>query len=73
MPILGVVPEDEAIVVSTNRGEPAVLGPKAGASRVYKNITRRLVGEDVPLMSLEGSDDGMLGRLRRFLVLARHR
>ncbi|HOJ21422.1 MAG TPA: septum site-determining protein MinD [Armatimonadota bacterium] len=70
VPILGVVPEDEAIVVSTNRGEPAVMDPKAGASRAYKNITRRLVGEDVPLMSLE-EDDGMLGRIRRFLGIGK--
>lgn len=70
VPIVGVVPEDEVIVVSTNRGEPAVMDGKSGASRAYKNITRRLMGEDVPLMSLDG-EDGMFGRFRRLLGISK--
>jgi len=70
VPILGVVPEDEVIVVSTNRGEPAVMDGKAMASRAYKNITRRLIGEDVPLMPLDG-EGNVFGRLRRFLGIGK--
>ncbi len=40
--LLGVVPEDEAIVVSTNRGEPAVLENSSRAGEAYRRIARRL-------------------------------
>jgi septum site-determining protein MinD len=64
--LLGIIPEDEYIVISTNRGEPAIVNPAAQASIAYKNIARRLSGENVPLMSLE-VDDGLLSKFKRFL------
>ncbi|MBX5466843.1 MAG: septum site-determining protein MinD [Firmicutes bacterium] len=66
--LLGVVPEDETIVVSTNRGEPAVLNPQSRAGEAYRNITRRLMGEDVPLFKLE-EESGFLGRIRKLMGL----
>jgi septum site-determining protein MinD len=62
--LLGVVPDDEKIVISTNRGEPAVTDDKSMAGKAYKNITRRLLGEDVPFMDLS-VDDGFFGKLKR--------
>jgi septum site-determining protein MinD len=50
--LLGVIPEDEYIVVSTNRGEPAVANPTSLAGQAYKNISRRLCGENVPIMDI---------------------
>lgn len=51
--ILGVVPDDESIVVSTNKGEPAVTDLNARAGQAYRNITKRILGEDIPLMDLD--------------------
>jgi septum site-determining protein MinD len=62
--LLGVVPEDEAIVISTNRGEPAAIGGNSRAGQAYRNIARRLLGEDVPLMNLE-EESGLLVRFKR--------
>jgi septum site-determining protein MinD len=62
--LLGVVPEDEFIVVSTNRGEPAVLNQASRAGQAFRNIARRLLGEDVPTMSVD-EESGLLVRLRR--------
>lgn len=53
--ILGIVPDDEAIVVSTNRGEPVVLDNNSLAGAAFRNITRRILGEEVPLLDLEPS------------------
>ena len=50
--LLGAVPDDEAIVVSTNRGEPLV-GSSAMAGIAYSNIRKRILGYDVPLMTFE--------------------
>ena len=68
--VLGIVPDDESIVVSANRGEPAVLDDTSLAGTAFRNISRRLLGEDVPLMNLEVSD-GFLSRLKKFLNIGR--
>ncbi|MCI5937512.1 MAG: septum site-determining protein MinD [Eubacterium sp.] len=49
--LLGVVPDDENIVVSTNQGEPLV-GSKALAGQAYENICKRIMGEEVPFLDL---------------------
>jgi septum site-determining protein MinD len=64
--LLGIIPEDEYIVISTNRGEPAITNPVSLASTAYKNIVRRLMGENVPLMSLE-TNDGFFGKIKKIL------
>ncbi|MDR3090995.1 MAG: septum site-determining protein MinD [Clostridiales bacterium] len=63
--ILGIVPDDESIVVSTNKGEPVVGDEAAAAGQAYRNITRRILGEDVPLMDLN-VDNSIMGKLKRF-------
>ena len=50
--VLGIVPDDESIVVSSNKGEPAVLDESSRAGAAFRNITRRLMGEDIPMIDL---------------------
>ncbi|QSQ09534.1 Septum site-determining protein MinD [Koleobacter methoxysyntrophicus] len=66
--LLGVVPEDEKIVISTNKGEPAVLDSGSIAGQAYKNISRRLEGENVPLMNLE-VEESFMEKLKKFFGL----
>ncbi|HWQ74175.1 MAG TPA: septum site-determining protein MinD [Syntrophomonas sp.] len=68
--LLGVVPEDEAIVVSTNRGEPAVLETTSRAGDAYRRIARRLNGEDLPIDSLDESTT-LVDKFKKMLKLAR--
>ena len=49
--LIGAVPDDEQIVISTNRGEPLV-GSDSLAGKAYMNICRRIMGEEVPLLDL---------------------
>lgn len=51
--ILGVIPDDEYIIVSTNRGEPVINDRKSKAGRAFRNIARRMLGEEVPFMDLQ--------------------
>ena len=44
--LLGVIPDDESVVVATNQGEP-VVGEDSLAGKCYQNICRRLLGEEV--------------------------
>jgi septum site-determining protein MinD len=54
--LIGVVPDDENIIISTNRGEPVVADGKSLAGKAYRNITRRILGEEVPLVDLTNQD-----------------
>ena len=67
IPLLGVVPDDEKVIISTNRGEPLVLAQEGSslAGIALNNIVRRLEGERVPLLDLNVPDD-LFSRVRRF-------
>jgi len=49
--LIGAVPDDEQIVISTNQGEPLV-GTSSLAGRAFENICHRLLGEEVPFLDL---------------------
>ena len=51
IPILGAIPDDEEIVISTNQGEPLV-GMNSFAGQAYLNICKRILGQEVPLMAV---------------------
>ncbi|ATW25492.1 septum site-determining protein MinD [Candidatus Formimonas warabiya] len=65
--LLGVVPDDEFIVVSTNRGEPAVLDKTSRAGMAFQNITRRILGEEIPLLNLE-PNTSWFEKIKRFVT-----
>ena len=50
--LIGIVPDDESIVVATNKGEP-VVGEDTLAGKAYENICHRVLGEEVPYLSLD--------------------
>ena len=63
--LLGVIPEDEQILVSSNRGSPLTLNSQNSlAGTAFRNIARRINGEKVPLLELE-SRGGVLRRLAK--------
>ena len=62
--LIGIVPEDSAILVSTNRGLPIALDGASPAAQAFYNIAQRLTGQDVPFIPLQPSG-GLFQRLRR--------
>lgn len=52
--LIGIVPEDEAVLVSTNHGLPVVLNQNSKAGQAFINIGKRLMGEEIPWMELDG-------------------
>ena len=50
--LIGVVPDDESIVVATNEGEPLV-GKDTQAGKAFENICHRILGEKVPFMEFD--------------------
>jgi septum site-determining protein MinD len=65
--LLGIVPDDESIIISTNRGMPAVMENNSRAGRAFRNIADRLLGQDIPFMEMEDTPSW----LQRFSRLMR--
>lgn len=66
IPLIGVIPDDEKVIVSTNRGEPLVLSQNLSLAGIaISNIVRRLEGETVPFLDLTAAHDDLFSRIRR--------
>ena len=64
--LVGMVPDDDSVLTSTNRGTPVVLDGKSKAGLAFRNVARRLKGEEVPFMNLEDGG-GFFNRLTRLI------
>lgn len=65
VPLLGVVPESDDVVVSTNRGVPLVHDRASRAGSAFQNIAARLSGEDIPVD--DGLEQTFLDRVKRLI------
>jgi septum site-determining protein MinD len=63
LPLIGVVPDTEEIVSSTNLGEPIVHNEKSLAGEAFRRIAKRIEGEEIPLLDLE-SNKGFFAKLK---------
>ncbi len=52
LPLLGVVPEDPSVTLATAAGIPLILATYKGAAPAYLNISKRLLGQRVPLLRI---------------------
>jgi septum site-determining protein MinD len=64
--LLGIVPDDEEVVIAGNRGAPVVLNEHSRSGKAYERIVRRILGEDVPIPELNGHG-GLMHRLGKML------
>lgn len=62
--LLGVIPDDEQVVIATNQGEP-IVGSDSLSGRAYSNVCRRILGEEIPIPDFTKSD----GFFHRFTQL----
>jgi len=62
--LLGIVPEDESIITSTNKGHPVALEDHSPAGAAFTRIAQRMMGEDVPFQVMDDSE-GLLDRFSR--------
>lgn len=66
--LLGIVPDDEHVIKSSNEGTPTAMDPNIKAAIAYRNIARRILGDSIPLMKLD-DDGGVLSRVKRIFGL----
>lgn len=64
--LIGIVADDDDVIKASNNGEPIAMNPDNRAAIAYRNIARRILGESVPLQSLEEQNKGMLVKLKKF-------
>src|SRR5713226_5695487 len=64
--LLGIVPEDEMIIVAINKGEPIVYDKHSQAGRAFVSAAQRIMGEEIPLDEIEDAPT-LMERLRRLL------
>ncbi len=64
IPVIGIVPEDETVIVSSNRGTPVAQDPKSRAGLAFRNIAKRLRGQEVPFLEVD-KQVGIWDRLQR--------
>ncbi|WLR50006.1 septum site-determining protein MinD [Bacillus tianshenii] len=63
--LLGIVADDDSVIKASNNGEPIALDPSSKASIAYRNMARRILGESVPLLSLEDKPT-VMEKVKRF-------
>ena len=63
LPLIGIVPDAEEIVASTNIGEPIVHNQKSLAGEAFRRVANRLKGEEIPFLDLT-SNKGFFAKLK---------
>lgn len=64
IPVLGIVPEDEIVIVSSNRGTPVAQDPKSRAGQAFRNIAKRIRGQEIPFLDVQ-KEAGLWDRLQK--------
>ena len=65
--MLGLVPDDEQIIISTNRGIPTVHNPKSWSGEAYRRIAARIDGDDVPYLDVENVP-GLFSKIKKIFA-----
>lgn len=69
IPLIGIVPDHEDIVISANRGQPVVFDERSTVGAAYRRIVNRVLGEKIPFPTFE-SDDSFWTVFKRWMGLA---
>jgi septum site-determining protein MinD len=62
--LIGIVPEDETVIVSANHGTPVAQDPKSRAGQAFRNIAKRVLGQEVPFMEMD-RQSGLWNRFQK--------
>ena len=64
--LIGIIPDDENVITSTNRGVPIAIDGRSKAGQAFRNIAKRIRGEQVPFLDLD-ERGGIFGKLSRLI------
>ncbi|MBC3871133.1 septum site-determining protein MinD [Undibacterium oligocarboniphilum] len=63
IPLIGVIPESEAVLHASNQGNPAIHMKGSDVSEAYEDVVSRFLGQDVPLRFINYEKPGLLQRI----------
>lgn len=63
--LIGIIPDDENVIISSNKGEPAVMNNHSAAGKAYKNIASRIMGKDVPFAEIKVEEESFFSKLKK--------
>lgn len=63
IPLIGVIPESEAVLQASNQGIPAIHLKGTDVSEAYKDVVARFLGEERPLRFVEAEKPSFFKRL----------
>ncbi len=63
VPLLGVIPESQSVLTSSNSGSPVILDQTNDAGVAYDDLVARFLGEDRPHRFLDVQKKGFLSKL----------
>lgn len=64
--LIGIVADDDNVIKGSNSGEPIALDSTSKTAIAYRNIARRILGESIPLQSLDDANNGMFTKIKKF-------
>ncbi|MFT4412789.1 septum site-determining protein MinD [Fredinandcohnia humi] len=64
--LIGIVSDDDEVIKASNSGEPIALNSNSKTAISYRNIARRILGESIPLQSLDNEEKGMFTKIKKF-------
>jgi septum site-determining protein MinD len=68
--LIGAVPDDEDVIIQTNKGEPSVTNPKSLSGKAYMETARRIMGEDIPV-TIPGREEGFWAKIKKFFTISK--
>ena len=63
IPLLGVIPESEAVLKASNSGTPVILDSESDAGQAYDDAVQRLLGKELEHRFLQVQKKGFFQRL----------
>lgn len=63
IPLLGIIPESQAVLRASNQGIPVALDEQSDAGQAYRDAVARFLGEDLPMRFIKAEKKGFLKRL----------
>jgi len=64
--LIGIVADDDSVIKASNEGEPIALDGNSKSGIAYRNIARRILGESIPLQSLDEENKGVFSKIKKF-------
>lgn len=64
--LMGIIPEDENMIISVNKGVPIALDGKSRSGLAFRNIARRILGTDVPFINID-QEPSLVNRVKRLM------